>query len=312
MPTFTFSSLPLSETPLEPHQATALLREWQHCNYEFVFAPHRYCTDLQKVVQDIYTTSHYIPFGDSKIDMELSELARKFLDLPDNPSPVIEQAFHNARGVLNYNRAAIKAVSAFGITIDKEIDLCKAYVHGRIVSNQQSKVFSHYSNISEDFFNVREPLVIPTMLIHPWYSLLLPFAKDENYKSIEQFVEPHPTVPNAILCTMEAYNIPCLIDKGWKSHRQRETWQLLQERFRHCSALRLPYSVEIQGDVAMTRDEFYELAYHHDNSLPQVSIKLTLPLISSDYAKEIELTYADIDALDKETDEICAYFGFVE
>lgn len=310
MATFTFSSLPLRETLLEPHQTSTLLREWQHCNYEFVFAPHRYCTDLQKVVHDIYIASHYMPFGGFENDPELSELVKKQFSLPGDITSVMEQAFQNARGVLSYNRAAIKAVSAFGISVDKEMNLCKAYVQGRIVSNYQTKLLSYSSNISEDFFDVPEPLVIPTMLIQPWYSLLLPWTNDKTSKSIEQFIEPHPTLPNAVLCTIETFNIPCLIDKGGKNHRERDTWQLLQERFQHCSTLRLPYSVTIKGDVAMTRKEFSQLPFLLDSTPPQVSIKLTLPLVTPDRAKEMNLSFMDMDALDKETKEICEYFGF--
>lgn len=305
-----FSSLPSSVASLEPHQIAALLREWQHCNYEFVFAPHRYCTDLQKIVHDIYVASNYFPIGDFENDPELSELVRTHFNLPEDPSSVIEQAFNNARGVLSYNRAAVGAVGAFGITIDKEIDLCKAYVHGRIVSNYQTKKLIHYSNISEDFFDVREPLVIPTMLIHPWYSLLLPWAKNESDMYIEQFIEPHPTLSGAVLCTIETYNIPCLVDKGGESHRQRDTWQILQERFRHCDSLGLFYSVEMHGDISMNRDDFYKLPFHHDGTQPRVSIKLTLPLISADYAKTLNLVYDDIDAYAHESNEICSYFGF--
>lgn len=308
MPTFSFSSLPLSDSSLEPHQIAALLREWQHCNYEFVFAPHRYCTDLQKVVHDIYMASHFFPFEDEANDPELVKIMQRDYDFPKDPTPLIQQAFKNSRGVLAYNRSAIKAVGSFGITIENEMQLCKKYVQGRIISNQRAHNFSYFSNISDEFFEVPDPLVVPTMLVHPWYSLLLPWATNNEHKSIQQFIEPHPSVPNALLCTITTYNIPCLLDKGGKNHRQRETWQLLQERFAHCSILQLPYAVEIEGDVAMTRDELPQLRLN-TASAPQVTIKLTLPLVTPAHVQTMNLTLMDFDADGNENLELSAYYG---
>jgi hypothetical protein len=307
MPTLTLSSNPLQTYEPEKQNISPLLREWQHCNYEFVFAPHRYCTDLQKVESDIKASSLYFPFENTENERAFAIEAKKQLKLPDDITPVLRQAHSNAFHLLNYTRSAIKALSAFGITLDQEVSLGKWYVNSRIVSRRLSSRFSFDSLLSEHFFDIKEPLVIPTMLIQPWYSLLLRQTMRPESMRIEQFLEPHPTDTNALQCTITTDNIPLLLSRGGTQTKQRETWQILQDRVHQCSVLGLPYTARIEGDFAVEMDTSRKSSFDL-NECPEVIIHLTLPLITPSYSKQLLLSYQDFDTNFQEAEMVFNYF----
>jgi hypothetical protein len=314
-PSETFASLSATADAggeLSPSQIAYIRREWQHCNYEFVFAPHRFLQAMSNVADDIKIATFYAPYSDDDEDLAMKQSARSRFGEDSTLKQKLDMALTNAQQTAYYHKSAISAVLSFGISLEREKRLCERYVNSRMVARKRSDLFHHFISYSEDLFSTaqgKKPFILPTLLIQPWYSFLLRGAISSDEMVVEQFIEAHPSIPHALQCTIRAENIPFIFLAANTDPKQRESWQILQDRVKHCSLLNLPYDAVVEGDIVQNSGELSTLQERSPSSSAQVCITLTLPLLTPSHVHLLNLSIEDLDVEFDEAVEVIQYLG---
>ena len=281
---------PVLDTP--PPEIAAIFREWQHCNYEFAFAPHRFGQSLDKILMDMQKITHYLPASADDELEKYNAFARTIHGEEYTAAMVLDKAMTSAMQTSKYYKMALNSIHAVGITLDTELEFCQRYVSSRILERGQFERLHHFTSIAEDLYSPDKPQLLPTFLIQPWYSLLLRGATNSNEMVIEHHFEQHPTLSDAILCTLNTDNIPLQFPSDPPNPRQRSTWQVLEDREQQCSLLGLKYSAKAEGDILLAHNE--NLPPAEGKRARAVSIVLTLPLLTPEQCRRFRLVVSDI------------------